>query len=143
MGRSVGAAGERCLGRPWELPERQFARGGAQRRASTANAAYPAISACSTGGWRRSSAPRRWTAASSQAATSTKSKNERWRSGSRAARSACTPVAVGTAPDWGVASTGPAGPHGGNMDIVETCPGNTVYLPVFVPGAFLYLGDAH
>ena len=28
----------------------------------------------------------------------------------------------------------PAGPHGGNMDIVETCPGNTVYLPVFVPG---------
>ena len=29
------------------------------------------------------------------------------------------------------------------MDIVETCPGNTVYLPVFVPGGFLYLGDAH
>jgi acetamidase/formamidase len=50
---------------------------------------------------------------------------------------------LGTAPDWGVPSTGPAGPHGGNMDIVETCPGNTVYLPVFVPGAFLYLGDAH
>jgi amidase len=50
---------------------------------------------------------------------------------------------IGTAPDWGVPSTIPAGPHGGNMDIVETCPGNTVYLPVFVPGAFLYLGDAH
>ena len=29
------------------------------------------------------------------------------------------------------------------MDIVETCPGNTVFLPVFVEGAFLYLGDAH
>jgi acetamidase/formamidase len=29
------------------------------------------------------------------------------------------------------------------MDIVETCPGNTVYLPVFVPGGYLYLGDAH
>ena len=29
------------------------------------------------------------------------------------------------------------------MDIIETCPGSTVYLPVFVPGAFLYLGDAH
>ncbi len=50
---------------------------------------------------------------------------------------------IGTAPDWGVPSTLPAGPHGGNMDIVETCPGNTVYLPVFVPGGLLYLGDAH
>lgn len=50
---------------------------------------------------------------------------------------------IGTAPDWGVPGTGPAGPHGGNMDIVETCPGNTVYLPVFVPGGYLYLGDAH
>jgi acetamidase/formamidase len=50
---------------------------------------------------------------------------------------------LGTAPAWGVPSTGPAGPHGGNMDIVETCPGNTVYLPVFVPGGYLYLGDAH
>jgi len=50
---------------------------------------------------------------------------------------------IGTAPDWGVPTTLPAGPHGGNMDIVETCPGNTVYLPVFVPGGYLYLGDAH
>ena len=46
-------------------------------------------------------------------------------------------------PRLGVPTTVPAGPHGGNMDIVETCPGNTVYLPVFVPGGFLYLGDAH
>ena len=29
------------------------------------------------------------------------------------------------------------------MDIIEVCPGNKVYLPVFVPGAYLYLGDAH
>jgi acetamidase/formamidase len=29
------------------------------------------------------------------------------------------------------------------MDIIEVCPGNTVYLPVFVSGGFLYLGDAH
>jgi amidase len=29
------------------------------------------------------------------------------------------------------------------MDIVETCPGNTVSLPVFVTGGYLYLGDAH
>jgi acetamidase/formamidase len=50
---------------------------------------------------------------------------------------------IGTAPDWGSPTTVPAGPHGGNMDIVETAPGNTIYLPVFVPGAFLYLGDAH
>ncbi len=50
---------------------------------------------------------------------------------------------IGTAPDWSVPSTVPAGPHGGNMDLVEVCPGNIVYLPVFVPGALLYLGDAH
>ena len=50
---------------------------------------------------------------------------------------------LGTAPDWGVPSTGPAGNHGGNLDLIEVCPGNTVYLPVFVPGGFLYLGDAH
>jgi amidase len=50
---------------------------------------------------------------------------------------------IGTAPDTGVPTTFPAGPHGGNMDIVEVCPGNTIHLPVFVAGAFLYLGDAH
>lgn len=50
---------------------------------------------------------------------------------------------IGTAPDTGVPTTFPAGPHGGNMDIIEVCPGNTIYLPVFVPGAYLYLGDAH
>ena len=50
---------------------------------------------------------------------------------------------IGTAPDWGSPTTLPAGPHGGNMDIIEVCPGNTIYLPVFVPGGFLYLGDAH
>jgi len=50
---------------------------------------------------------------------------------------------IGTAPEWGVPTTQPAGPHGGNMDLVETCPGNIVYLPVLVPGGYLYLGDAH
>lgn len=50
---------------------------------------------------------------------------------------------IGTAPDWGVPSTGPAGPHGGNLDIVEVRPGSTIYLPVFVPEALLYLGDLH
>ena len=50
---------------------------------------------------------------------------------------------IGTAPDNGVPTTFPAGPHGGNMDIVEVCPGNTIHLPVYVPGGYLYLGDAH
>ncbi|HEX3727512.1 MAG TPA: acetamidase/formamidase family protein [Pirellulales bacterium] len=50
---------------------------------------------------------------------------------------------IGTAPAWGVPTTLPAGPHGGNMDIVEVAPGNTLHLPVFVSGAYLYLGDAH
>jgi amidase len=50
---------------------------------------------------------------------------------------------IGMSPDTGVPTTMPAGPHGGNMDIIEVCPGSTVYLPVFVPGAYLYLGDAH
>ena len=50
---------------------------------------------------------------------------------------------LGTAPAWSVPSTVPAGPHGGNMDIIEVCPGNTIYLPVFVSGGFLFLGDAH
>ena len=50
---------------------------------------------------------------------------------------------IGTAPDWGVPTTIPAGIHGGNMDIIEVCPGSTIYLPVFVRGGYLYLGDAH
>ncbi len=50
---------------------------------------------------------------------------------------------IGTAPDITVPGTLPAGPHGGNMDIVEVRPGSTVLLPVFVPGGYLYLGDAH
>jgi acetamidase/formamidase len=50
---------------------------------------------------------------------------------------------IGTATDWGVPTTGPAGPHGGNLDLVEVCPGSTIYLPAQVPGGYLYLGDAH
>jgi acetamidase/formamidase len=50
---------------------------------------------------------------------------------------------IGTAPDWGAPTTAPAGPHGGNMDLIETAPGNTIVLPVFVPGGLLSLGDAH
>ncbi|MFM8253579.1 MAG: acetamidase/formamidase family protein [Planctomycetota bacterium] len=50
---------------------------------------------------------------------------------------------IGTAPLYGVPTTMPAGVYGGNMDIIEACPGNTVYLPVFVPGGLLHVGDAH
>ncbi|MGF1581595.1 MAG: acetamidase/formamidase family protein [Gemmataceae bacterium] len=50
---------------------------------------------------------------------------------------------IGTAPEWGVPTTLPAGAYGGNMDLVEVCPGSTVYLPVYVDGGYLFLGDAH
>lgn len=50
---------------------------------------------------------------------------------------------IGTSPAVGSPTTLPAGPHGGNLDLVEVCPGSVVYLPVFVDGAYLYLGDAH
>lgn len=39
--------------------------------------------------------------------------------------------------------TGDSGPFGGNMDFNEITEGATVYLPVSVPGALLYLGDGH
>jgi amidase len=50
---------------------------------------------------------------------------------------------VGTAPSWGTPTTGTAGPHGGNLDLVEVAPGNTILLPVFVPEGMLFVGDAH
>jgi len=50
---------------------------------------------------------------------------------------------LGTAPAWGSPSTFQAGNHGGNMDLVEVAPGNTMLLPVEVEGGLLYLGDAH
>lgn len=52
---------------------------------------------------------------------------------------------LAVAPGFGSApiSTGDTGRFGGNMDFNEVVEGNTVYLPVFQPGALLYLGDAH
>ena len=50
---------------------------------------------------------------------------------------------IGTAPELGVATTGPAGDYGGNMDLKEVTEGNVLYLPVFVDGALLHLGDTH
>ena len=50
---------------------------------------------------------------------------------------------IGCAPDFGSPTTSPAGDYGGNMDLKEITDGNTVYLPVYVDGALLHLGDAH
>jgi amidase len=36
-----------------------------------------------------------------------------------------------------------AGPHGGNMDIPAVRPAATIYLPVFVEGGLLMMGDVH
>jgi amidase len=50
---------------------------------------------------------------------------------------------LGTAPQGTPVANKAGGSHGGNMDVQEVCVGNTVYLPVFVPGALLHIGDAH
>jgi len=52
---------------------------------------------------------------------------------------------LGVAPDFGfpAQSAGDTGRHGGNMDLNLIGEGATVYLPVFQPGAMLFLGDGH
>ncbi|MGB0091092.1 MAG: acetamidase/formamidase family protein [Solirubrobacteraceae bacterium] len=50
---------------------------------------------------------------------------------------------IGTAPQLEAISALTPHNHGGNMDVRDTCPGNTVYLPVRTPGALFYTGDAH
>lgn len=52
---------------------------------------------------------------------------------------------LGVAPDFGFAeqSAGDSGRWGGNMDFNGIGEGATVYLPVFQPGAMLFLGDGH
>jgi amidase len=52
---------------------------------------------------------------------------------------------VGVAPNVENAApgTGDSGHYGGNMDFNEIVEGATVYLPVSVPGALLYVGDGH
>ena len=50
----------------------------------------------------------------------------------------------GVAPPRGqVISTATSSTHGGNMDYKGFVSGVTVYLPVFVPGALLFMGDGH
>ncbi|NLG83588.1 MAG: hypothetical protein GX493_03030, partial [Firmicutes bacterium] len=50
---------------------------------------------------------------------------------------------IGTAPLGAPIHTVYGGPPGGNLDNSLVAPGATIYLPVFVPGALLALGDVH
>jgi len=51
---------------------------------------------------------------------------------------------VGVAPAGDFAPTsGPAGSYGGNLDYNEIGEGSTVMLPVYHPGALLFIGDGH
>ncbi|MGA3406929.1 MAG: acetamidase/formamidase family protein [Candidatus Bathyarchaeia archaeon] len=53
---------------------------------------------------------------------------------------------VGVAPSLELESMSTSydpGHYGGNLDIPEICPGNTVFLPVFHQGGLVYVGDAH
>jgi len=52
---------------------------------------------------------------------------------------------IGVAPPQilGRVSSGPPGPHAGNMDNKELVAGSILYLPVHVPGALLSMGDGH
>ena len=47
------------------------------------------------------------------------------------------------APDLEAITTLAPGPFGGNMDVPDVCPGNTVYLPVWNEGGLFYTGDTH
>ena len=50
---------------------------------------------------------------------------------------------IGTTPAVEAVLSGGMGRHGGNLDTQEVCAGSTVYLPVYVSGALLALGDCH
>jgi amidase len=50
---------------------------------------------------------------------------------------------IGVAPADRSPTSGPAGAYGGNLDYREVREGATVILPVYVPGAYLFLGDGH
>ena len=52
---------------------------------------------------------------------------------------------IGVAPDplVGRISSGPPGPHAGNLDNKELVVGSTLFIPVQVPGALLSVGDGH
>jgi acetamidase/formamidase len=52
-------------------------------------------------------------------------------------------IGVAPAPELGRVSSNPPSRHAGNLDNKELVAGTTLYVPVFVPGALLQLGDGH
>ena len=52
-------------------------------------------------------------------------------------------IGVAPPPSMGRVSSGPPNIFGGNMDNRDLVGGTTLYLPVFVPGALLSVGDGH
>src|SRR5438270_8509711 len=52
-------------------------------------------------------------------------------------------IGVAPAPSLGRVSSNPPGRHAGNLDNKELVAGTTLYIPVFVRGAPLEVGDGH
>jgi acetamidase/formamidase len=52
-------------------------------------------------------------------------------------------IGVAPAPELGRVSSNPPGGHAGNLDNKELVAGTTLYIPVFVRGALLEIGDGH
>src|SRR5215212_3453824 len=50
---------------------------------------------------------------------------------------------LAVAPDLEAITALAPGPFGGNMDVPDVKPGNTIYLPVWNEGALFYTGDCH
>ena len=50
---------------------------------------------------------------------------------------------VATTPNYQQNTASDSGPYGGDIDLKELVAGSTLYLPVFVPGGMLALGDCH
>ena len=50
---------------------------------------------------------------------------------------------IGVAPSRGKVSTKAPGNHGGNLDTPEVCAGSKVFIPIWVEGGLLAMGDVH
>ena len=50
---------------------------------------------------------------------------------------------VATTPPYPQQTASDSGPYGGDIDLKELSEGSTLYLPVFVPGGMLVMGDCH
>ncbi|MDA0732977.1 MAG: hypothetical protein BZY73_06410 [SAR202 cluster bacterium Casp-Chloro-G3] len=50
---------------------------------------------------------------------------------------------VATTPTYKQSTASDSGPYGGDIDMKELVAGSTLFLPVFVPGGMLALGDCH